>query len=192
MTANLKDNSSKQNQTGISEDILGDKRETIQEHKHGRWKPPINPTPCPYFRVSWIRTLLYPGSCGRWQQLWRTCPDEVCYDTCWLTGFWSSQAKVEGIVLKAAWHWGRDCSVVNNPLVEPGRNPLYVGLLSTWGSMDCDQIFSLICTLAPNWGLWHINEWINHCLWRWSFSLHRDPVGEHVGGLIYRDFEAKV
>jgi len=35
-TANLKDNSSKQNQMDISEDILGDKRETIQEHKHGR------------------------------------------------------------------------------------------------------------------------------------------------------------
>jgi len=28
-------------------------------------KPPINPTPCPYLRVMWIRTPLYPGSCGR-------------------------------------------------------------------------------------------------------------------------------
>ena len=26
----------------ISEDILGDKRETIQEHKHGRWNHSIN------------------------------------------------------------------------------------------------------------------------------------------------------
>jgi len=26
---------------------------------------PINPTPRPYLRVSWIRTLLYPGSRGR-------------------------------------------------------------------------------------------------------------------------------
>ena len=34
---------------------------------------------------------------------------------------WSTQAKVEGIVPKAAWHWGRDCSVVNDPLGEPGR-----------------------------------------------------------------------
>jgi len=55
---------------------------------------------------------------------------------CWLTGPWSTQAKVEGIVLKAAWHWGSDRSVVNDPLGEPGRAPLYVGLPSVWGSMD--------------------------------------------------------
>jgi hypothetical protein len=32
--------------------------------------------------------------------------------------------KVEGIVLKAAWHWVSDSSVVNDPLGEPGRTPL--------------------------------------------------------------------
>jgi hypothetical protein len=63
--------------------------------------------------------------------------------TRWLTGLWSTQAKVEGIVLKAAWHWDRDCSVVNDPLGEPGRTQLYVGLPSTWNSVDGDQIFSL-------------------------------------------------
>jgi hypothetical protein len=75
--------------------------------------------------------------------LWRALPDEGCYNTCWLTGLWSTQAKVEGIVLKAAWHWGRDCSVVNDPLGEPGCTPLHVGLLSTWGSVDGDHMFSL-------------------------------------------------
>ena len=30
---------------------------------------------------------------------------EGYYDTRWLTAFWSAQAKVEGIVLKAARHW---------------------------------------------------------------------------------------
>jgi hypothetical protein len=45
-------------------------------------------------------------------------------------------------VLSAAWHWGRDSSVVNDPLGEPGRTPLYVGLLSVWGSVDGDHIFS--------------------------------------------------
>jgi len=74
--------------------------------------------------------------------LWRAHSDEGCYDTGWLTGLWSTQAKVEGIVLKAAWHWGGDCSIVNDPLGEPGRTPLYVGLLSTWGSVDGDQMFS--------------------------------------------------
>jgi len=55
-----------------------------------------------------------------------------------LTGLWSTQTKVEGIVLKAALHWGRDCSVLNGPLGEPGHTLLYVGLPSTWGSMDGD------------------------------------------------------
>ena len=59
-------------------------------------------------------------------------------------GLWSTQAKVESIVLKAAWHWSRDCSVINDPLGEPGRTPLYVGLPSMWGSMDGDQMFSLL------------------------------------------------
>jgi len=45
-----------------------------------------------------------------------------------LLGLWG--AKVEVIVPKAAWHWGRDSSVINDPLGEPGRNPLYVGLPS--------------------------------------------------------------
>jgi len=44
--------------------------------------------------------------------------------TGWLTGLWSTQAKVEGIILKAAWHWGSDSSVENNPLGEPGRTPM--------------------------------------------------------------------
>jgi len=50
---------------------------------------------------------------------------------------------VAGIVLKSAWQWGSDSSVVNDPLGEPGRTPLYVGLPSAWGFMDGDQMFSL-------------------------------------------------
>jgi len=71
----------------------------------------------------------------------RAHSDEGCYDTRWLTGLWSTQAKVEGTVLKAAWHWVRGYSVVNDPLGEPGCTPLYVGLLSSWGSVDGDLIF---------------------------------------------------
>ena len=74
--------------------------------------------------------------------MWRIYPDGGGYDTRWLTGLWSAEAKVEGIVLKAAWHWGKDCSVINDPLGEPGRTPLHVGLPSTWGSGDGDQMFS--------------------------------------------------
>jgi len=56
-------------------------------------------------------------------------------------GFWSTQAKVEGIVLRAAWHWGRDSSVINDPLRERDCTPFYVGLLSVWGSMDGGLMF---------------------------------------------------
>jgi hypothetical protein len=31
-------------------------------------------------------------------------------------GLWFTQAKVEGIVPKAAWHWGRNSSVITIPL----------------------------------------------------------------------------
>ena len=51
-------------------------------------------------------------------------------------GLWSTQAKVDSIVLKAAWHWARDCSVLNDPLGESGCTPLYVGFPSTLGSVD--------------------------------------------------------
>jgi len=47
-------------------------------------------------------------------------------------GLWSTQAKVEGIVLKAAWHWGRDSNVVNNPFGEPCHTLLYIGLWFVW------------------------------------------------------------
>jgi hypothetical protein len=62
-------------------------------------------------------------------------------------------AKVGGVVLKAAWHWGSDSSVVNDPLGEPCHTPLYVGLPSAWGSVDGDLMFFPICRRAPFWGL---------------------------------------
>jgi hypothetical protein len=41
-------------------------------------------------------------------------------------------------------------SVVNDPLGEPGRTPLYVGLPSAWGSVDGDCIlFHVCCRRAP-------------------------------------------
>jgi len=56
--------------------------------------------------------------------VWRGYPVEGYYDTHWLMGLWSTQAKVEGIVQKAAWHWGSDSSVIKDPLGEPGCTPL--------------------------------------------------------------------
>jgi hypothetical protein len=56
---------------------------------------------------------------------------------------------MNGIVLKAAWHWIRDCNVKNDALEEPGRTLLYGGPLSTWFSVDGDQIFAGDPRLGP-------------------------------------------
>ena len=78
--------------------------------------------------------------------MWRVYADDGCYDTCWLTGLWSTQAKLEGIVPRTAWHWGSDSGVVNDPLGEPGHTPLYVGLPYAGGvSVDGDLMFFPIC-----------------------------------------------
>jgi len=53
----------------------------------------------------------------------------------------------------AAWDWGRDGSVVIDPLGEPGRIPLYVGLMCVWGSVNGDFIFFPTCRRASFWGL---------------------------------------
>ena len=38
-------------------------------------------------------------------------------------------------------------------IVTPGRAPLYVGLLSAWGSVEGDFMFFPICRKASFWGL---------------------------------------
>jgi len=43
-------------------------------------------------------------------------------------------------MLKAAWHWGSESCVMNNPFEEPGHTALYVGLVSAWGSVDGDHV----------------------------------------------------
>ena len=74
--------------------------------------------------------------------MWRGHSVEGYYDSRWLTGLWSTQAKVEGIVLKAARRWGSNSNVVKDPLVEPGHTPLFVGLPSTWSRVEGDHMFS--------------------------------------------------
>jgi len=75
-------------------------------------------------------------------------------------GLWATQAKVEVIMTRAAVHWGRNSSVVNDPLVEPGCTPLYVDLLSAWGSADSHLTFFPMCRRAAFWGLQqtYVNE----------------------------------
>ena len=73
--------------------------------------------------------------------MWRGYTVEGYHDIHWLAWLWSAQVKVEGIVLKAACHWGSNSSVVNNPLGEPGHTPFYVGFPSTQGFLDSDSMF---------------------------------------------------
>ena len=73
--------------------------------------------------------------------MWRLYSVWGCYETRWLTGLWSTQAKVDGIVPKAAFHWSRVTSVVNDPFGEPGHTSLYVCLPSAWGSLEGDFVF---------------------------------------------------
>jgi hypothetical protein len=49
--------------------------------------------------------------------VWKVHSVEGYSATRWLTGLWSTQAKVKGIVLKAAWQWGSYSSVLDDPLV---------------------------------------------------------------------------
>ena len=64
---------------------------------------------------------------------------EGYYDTRWLSLLWSIQAKEEGVP-KTPLHWSSNNSVVKDPLEEPGRTQLYVGLLSAWDTVDGDRI----------------------------------------------------
>jgi len=82
--------------------------------------------------------------------VWWGHPVEGYYGTYWLTGLWSTQAKMEDIVLKAAWQWGSNSSVINNPLVEPSHTPLFAGLLSACKVTICDSPFSWESSITVN------------------------------------------
>jgi len=69
-------------------------------------------------------------------------------------GLWSTQAKVEGIVPKAAWHWGRDSSVI---MISLGNQATlhYMQALSVrgapWTATLCFSPY--LCRRDPFWGL---------------------------------------
>ena len=107
----------------------------------------------------------------------RGCPVEDYYDTRWQTGLSSTQTKVEGIVLKAAWHWGSDSSVVNDPLP------------SAWGSVDGGRIFSPISWKGSLTGNSERYERMNQ-----PSALeteHLSPVGPRWGNMERGSFTGK-
>jgi hypothetical protein len=71
-------------------------------------------------------------------------------------GLWFTEAKLEGVVLKAAWHWGSDNSVVNDRPGEPSRTQLYVGFPSLTGDpKECVREGSgngRLSPYGPRWG----------------------------------------
>ena len=58
-----------------------------------------------------------------------------------LTDLWSTQAKVEDIVLGTGWRWSSDSSVLKVPLGEPGHALFCIGFPSSLGSADDDLMF---------------------------------------------------
>ena len=75
--------------------------------------------------------------------MWRVYPDEGCYDMP-ANGVLVDPSQEELTMLKVAWYWGRDCCVLNDLLGEPERTPFYVDLPSMWGSVDGDQMCTLL------------------------------------------------
>ena len=104
--------------------------------------------------------------------MWRGYPVEGYYNTCWQTGLWSTQAKVQGSVLKAAWQLRIDSSVVNNPLGEPGCTSLYVGLLSLWGSVCLHMHFFTLTILKLTACFLFLAIIVSKQYWYCSQKLH--------------------
>jgi hypothetical protein len=77
--------------------------------------------------------------------VWRIYHVQVCYETRWLTGLWSTGAKVESIMPMTAWYWGRHTR--SHPIV--CRYSVYVGL------MDGDLMF------FPQKGAFLQNAWVS-------------------------------
>ena len=71
--------------------------------------------------------------------------------THWLTGLWSTQAKVEGNLLTAACHWGGDSSVISNHLGKPGHKPRPPVCVEFHGR--CPNVFPCFMGQLFNWGL---------------------------------------
>jgi hypothetical protein len=56
----------------------------------------------------------------------------------------------------------------------------------------CDRIFFPFSLGGLNWGLWHINEWLSHWLWRWRSLSIGNLLGDMERGSLTRDFENKM
>lgn len=73
--------------------------------------------------------------------MWKEYPVQGYFAAPCLTSLWSTQAKVEDIVLETGCRWTSDSSVVKDPLGKPGRTPFYIGFPSSLGSADDDLMF---------------------------------------------------
>jgi hypothetical protein len=149
-------------------------------------QPPINPTPRLYRRVNvdsystlpWVKWEAVTGVKGI-----------PCYGLLRhvLIGLRSTQCKLERIVLKAAWRWSSESSVVNDPLEEPEGTPLYVGIRSAWGSVDGEYTFSPHSVVRLLFGYSDRYKWMNQPLAQATERLSIGTLlGGHEGRLPYR------
>jgi hypothetical protein len=140
------------------------KQNQSKEKQYGMKKPPVNPTLHPYLRVMWQSVPWVVGHGNR-------CGGVPC----------------RGLL----WHTLAN-SVIHDPLGEPGLTPLYVGLMSKWAPWMVTISFSHFVGQPLKWGLWEMDEWMNHWLWKRSISLFRGPIGgPWRGGSLTGDSERK-
>jgi hypothetical protein len=80
-------------------------------------------------------------------------------------------------------------SIVNDPILEPGRTPLYVGVLSMWGSEDGEQMFCLFLWEGSSDGYERTNKPLALETKRVSIGT---LLGNLEGGSFTRGFKGKV
>jgi len=108
-------------------------------------------------------------------------------------GLCSTQAKVEGILPKAAWHWVTYNSVNEQSPLRTRRHPIVcwpscrLGIPVRWL-----YIFPHFVGMVLSGTLTDVNECINHRLWRRIISPHRYTVGGIWKGSIPEDFEGNM
>ena len=108
--------------------------------------------------------------------MWWGYPIEGYYDTCWLTGLWSNQAEVEGIVPKATWHWVVTAMSKTIPLgnqAAPHCMKAFRPRGALWTVTLCFPTISWENSLTGDSESYKL---INHWLWRHSISFYMGPV----------------
>jgi len=103
-------------------------------------EPPINPTPRPCLKVTWISVpwVTWEAVTGVEWTLCRGLLRHTLANEALVNPNQGGSYRAEDCMAL-----GSNSSVAKDPLGEPGRTPLYVGLPSKWYSVDGDRRWAL-------------------------------------------------